>query len=121
MKKFYSLCLLGGLLIIYSACQKEMDSSVLSAHGEADIAEALTPCGATFDTTLVNFDGLLSGSIEVMNDSAGYHVVIREPFTDYKIGRVQLLYGNRQHVIDNIVGLTSCATMQPRNPRSCRC
>src|SRR5688572_13446966 len=100
MKKFYSLCLLVGLALIYSGCQKEMDSAVMSSHGDADIAEALSPCGATFDTTLINFDGLLSGTIEVMNDSAGYHVVIREPYTDYKIGRVQLLYGSRQHVID---------------------
>jgi len=103
-------------LIIYSACQKEMDPAVLSAHGEADRAGSLVPCGSPFDTTLINYDGLPSGTIEVMNDSSGYHVVIREPYTDYKIGRVQLLYGTRQHVIDNIVGLTSCATMQPRNP-----
>jgi hypothetical protein len=51
-----------------------------------------------------------------MNDQAGFHVIIREIYADYKITRVQLLYGTKQHVIDNIVGLIDCATMQPRNP-----
>ena len=108
------LSLFIGCFIFYLGCQPILQSPNRSAHSLR--AESLVPCGNVFDTTLINFSGQLSGTIEVLNDVTGFHVVIREIYTDYKIDRVQLLYGARQHVIDNIVGLTDCATMQPRNP-----
>src|SRR4030095_12005959 len=103
-----------GGFIFYMGCQPTLQSPARSEHSLR--AESLVPCGNVFDTTLINFGGQLSGTIEVLNDVTGFHVVIREIYTEYKIDRVQLLYGARQHVIDNIVGLTDCATMQPRNP-----
>src|SRR4030095_3599532 len=109
-----SLALFIGCIIFYFGCQRVLMSPPRSEHSMR--AENFTPCGNTFDTTLINFNGELSGSIEVLNDETGYHVIIREIYTDYKISRVQLLYGTKQHVIDNIVGLIDCATMQPRNP-----
>jgi hypothetical protein len=116
MKIRYSLyfTLFIGCFIFYLGCQRTLISEMRSEH--AMRAENFIPCGNVFDTTLINFNGELSGSIEVLNDETGFHVIIREVYADYKITRVQLLYGTKQHVIDNIVGLTDCATMQPRNP-----
>jgi len=110
----YAIALFIGCFIFYLGCQRTIMSPSRSEH--ALRAESLVPCGNVFDTTLINFNGELSGAIEVMNDASGFHVVIREIYNEYKIDRVQLLYGTRQHVIDNIVGLIDCATMQPRNP-----
>jgi len=114
MKKCYAFGLLAVLTIFYVACQREIIAPSRSAF--ATKADSLIPCGNAFDTTLINYNGELSGTIKIMNDQTGYHVIIREIYTDYKITRVQLLYGTKQHVIDNIVGLVDCATMQPRNP-----
>jgi len=110
----YTLYLFIGCLFIFVGCQRTITGPARSEHSLR--AESLVPCGNVFDTTLINFNGELSGSIEVLNDGSGFHVVIREVYNDYKIDRVQLLYGTKQHVIDNIVGLIDCATMQPRNP-----
>src|SRR5688572_32469044 len=93
-----------------------MDSSVMNEFGQADIAAKLQACGTPFDTTLINFGGLQSGTIEVMNDDTSYHVIIREPYDEYKISRVEILHGTQQFVIDNIVGLIDCNTLFPRNP-----
>jgi hypothetical protein len=114
MKKFSSLALLVTLVVLYIGCQREVFHRLHPPRpGRGD---SLIPCGNKFDTTLVNFNGEVSGSIEVMNDQRGYHVIIREIYADYKITRVQLLYGTKQHVIDNLVGIVDCATTQPRNP-----
>jgi hypothetical protein len=116
MKKLYAVTLVL-LFSIFYACQKDMDPSLLMMdNGQADIAASLKACGAPFDTTLINFGGLLSGTIEVMNDDTSYHIIIREPFDDYKISRVEILHGTQQYVINNIVGLIDCNTMFPRNP-----
>src|SRR6185295_14961412 len=106
----YALYVFIGCFVFCLGCQRILMSPSRSEHSLR--AESLVPCGNVFDTTLINFNGELSGSIEVMNDASGFHVVIREIYNDYKIDRVQLLYGTRQHVIDNIVGLIDCATMQ---------
>src|SRR5213595_1376104 len=100
MRKPYAIALLSTIVLFYAGCQKQID--LISQANQGSRADSLSPCGHSFDTTLINYDGLLSGSIKVLNDQAGYNVVIREVFTDYKITRVQLLYGTRQHVIDNI-------------------
>ena len=112
MRNFSTLSLV--LLILLSACQRNVLSDNRSTHSSR--ADSLVACGNLFDTTLINFNGELSGTITVLNDQTGYHVIIRETYTEYKITRVQLLYGSAGHVINNIVGLTDCATMQPRNP-----
>ena len=114
MKKISSLALLVTLLLVYVGCQREVFHRLHPPRSGG--GDSLVPCGNKFDTTLVNFNGQVSGSIEVMNDQRGYHVIIREIYTDYKITRVQLLYGTKQHVIDNLVGIVDCATTQPRNP-----
>jgi hypothetical protein len=114
MKKLYSVALFT-ILVCFLSCQRDMDLQ-LKDSGMADLAASLTRCGTPFDTTLINFGGLLSGSIEVMNDSASYHVIIREPYGDYKISRVEILHGTQQYVINNIVGLIDCNTLFPRNP-----
>ena len=114
MKKFSTLTFLATLLILYVGCQREIFRRIHPPKpGKGD---SLVPCGNKFDTTLVNYNGALSGTIEIMNDQNGYHVTITEPYTDYKITRVQLLYGTKQHVIDNLLGIVDCATTQPRNP-----
>ena len=115
MKKIYAVTLLTAIVCIVS-CQKDMDSSVMSEFGQADIAAKLQACGTPFDTTLINFGGLQSGTIEVMNDDTSYHVIIREPYDEYKISRVEILHGTQQFVINNIVGLIDCNTLFPRNP-----
>ena len=116
MKKLYAVTL-ALLLLAFFSCQKDMDPSLLMTdRGQADIAAKLKACGTPFDTTLINFGGLRSGTIEVMNDDTSYHVIIREPYTDYKISRVEILHGTQQFVINNIVGLIDCNTMFPRNP-----
>ena len=114
MKKFYAVTLLTAMIFIFS-CQKDVDL-VMDDLGQAEIAAKLQACGTPFDTTLINFGGLLSGTIEVMNDDTSYHVIIREPYDDYKISRVEILHGTQQFVIDHIVGLIDCNTMFPRNP-----
>ena len=114
MKKFYAVTLLTAIVCIIS-CQKDMDL-VMNEFGQADIAAKLQACGTPFDTTLINFGGLQSGTIEVMNDDTSYHVIIREPYDEYKISRVEILHGTQQYVIDHIVGLIDCNTMFPRNP-----
>ena len=115
MKKISSLALLATLLILYVGCQKEIFRRI-ERHPHPSPRDSVKPCGSKFDTTLVNFNGELSGTIEVMNDDTGYHVTIKEIYTDYKISRVQLVYGSKQHVIDNLVGIFNCATEQPHNP-----
>ena len=114
MNKRYFIALLGIFIVFYLGCQRGIIGPRITTHAQK--ADQLIACGNMFDTTLINFNGELSGSITVMNDTTGFHVVIKEVYTDYKITRVQLLYGTEQHVIDNIVGLIDCATMQPRNP-----
>lgn len=116
MKKIYAVTLLLLFTVLYS-CQKDMDSSQLMLdNGHADLAASLKACGLPFDTTLINFGRELSGTIEVLNDDTSYHVIIREPYDDYKISRVEILHGTQQYVINNIVGLIDCNTMFPRNP-----
>ena len=114
MKKLYAVTLLMLVLGFY-ACQKDVDT-IMRDNGQAELAASLVPCGTPFDTTLINFGGLTSGSIEVLNDDTSYHVIIREPFADYKISRIEILHGTQQNVINNIVGLIDCNTMFPRNP-----
>lgn len=114
MKKLYAVTLLMLLLGFY-ACQKDVDTIMLD-NGQAELAASLVPCGTPFDTTLINFGGLTSGSIEVLNDDTSYHVIVRESLAEYKISRIEILHGTQQYVIDNIVGLIDCNTMFPRNP-----
>lgn len=115
MKKLYAVTLLMMLFGLY-ACQKDMEPALMRDNGQAELAASLKACGTPFDTTLINFGGQLSGTIEVMNDDTAYHVIVREPFADYKISRIEILHGTQQYVINNIVGLIDCNTMFPRNP-----
>ena len=86
MKKLYAVTLLM-LIVGFYACQKDVDT-IMNNNGQAELAASLDACGTPFDTTLINFGGLLSGSIEVMNDDTAYHIILRESYADYKISRI---------------------------------